>query len=728
MDNLSNSDTGQVEISGEIYKILYVNDDETYSVIKIKDVNNKSLTLTGPLGGAFEGQGITAKGSWEEHPDYGSQFKTTNFKYSLPATSSGIEKYLASGLIPGIGSKRAKLIVSHFHEDTLNILNNYSARLLQIPGLGKKTVESIRKSWKEQSEKREIMIYFQSLGISLTYYKKIYKVLGEHALNTVKNNPYLLADKISGIGFSKADMIAENLGIKHTDDKRLIAGVKYSLNQLSQSGHVCYPLSDFIAYNSELLDIDLEHSEKSIQLARIRELISIEKISSNDQNCEFIYDRQLYISEVVLAQIIKHLSSVSSHKGQFISGLKYKSKNGTKFNKEQLDAIDNCSQQAVSVITGGPGVGKTTIIGEIIRRSIALKLKIALAAPTGRAAKRIHESTNSPASTIHRLLKWDPVNKTFVHNNKRQLEIDLLVVDEVSMLDLNLAYSLFKAIKEGTTVVLVGDVDQLPSVGPGSVLGDIIKSNICPVTHLTNIYRQDSDSKIIPTAHSVNEGQMIDLVNNKKGKYQDFYWIEQDDPEKVSELIIKMIVERIPKRFRFNPFRDIQILTPMIKGICGTSSLNEKLQSALNQRKVEGINCSNRFLKAGDKVMQISNNYDKNIFNGDIGFISEINIEDKKIYVNFESNIIEYDFIESDQLTLAYAITIHKSQGSEFPVVIIPFLTSHYIMLKRNLLYTAITRAKKLLIIVGSKKALQIAISNYQTELRHSGLLYRLGK
>ncbi|MCP4180670.1 MAG: ATP-dependent RecD-like DNA helicase [bacterium] len=728
MDNSSISKIEEKEISGEIYKILYVNEDETYSVIKIRDAANKSHTLTGPLGGAFEGQGITAKGNWEEHPDYGTQFKATNFKFTLPATASGIEKYLASGLIPGIGSKRAKLIVSHFHENTLNILNNYSARLLQIPGLGKKTVESIRKSWKEQSEKREVIIYFQSIGISLTYYQKIYKALGDQALNIVKNNPYLLADKINGIGFSKADMIAGNIGIQHNDEKRLIAGVKYSLCQLSRSGHVCYPLMDFISYNAELLDIDLESSKNSVQLANNKELISTEKIMSNDIDEEFIYDRQLYISEVVLAQIITHLSEISGHKGQFISELKYKSKNKIQFNEQQLNAIDNCSLQAISVITGGPGVGKTTIIGEIINRCIALKLKIALAAPTGRAAKRIHESTNFAASTIHRLLKWDPVNKTFVHNLKRKLEIDVLVIDEVSMLDVNLAYSLFKAIKNGTTVILVGDVDQLPSVGPGNVLSDIIKSDICPVTHLTNIYRQGSESKIIPTAHSVNCGEMINLINDKNDKYRDFYWIEQEDPEKVSELILKMVVERIPKRFRFNPFKDIQILTPMIKGICGTSSLNDKLQSALNQVKTEPINCSNRLFKTGDKVMQITNNYDKNIFNGDIGFISEINIDDKKIYVNFDSNIIEYDFFESDQLTLAYAITIHKSQGSEFPVVIIPFLTSHYIMLKRNLLYTAITRAKKLLIIVGSKKALQIAISNYQTELRHSGLQYRLKK
>ncbi|HJO94221.1 MAG TPA: ATP-dependent RecD-like DNA helicase [Victivallales bacterium] len=726
MDNSTDSKLEKEEISGEIYKILYVNDDETYSVIKIRDGNNKSQTLTGPLGGAFEGQGIRAKGNWEEHPDYGPQFKVINFQFTLPATASGIEKYLASGLIPGIGSKRAKLIVSHFHEDTLNILNNYSARLLQIPGLGKKTVESIRTSWKEQAAKREIMIYFQSIGISLTYYQKIYKILGDHSLNIVKNNPYLLADKISGIGFSKADMIAENIGINHNDDKRLIAGVKYSLNQLAQSGHVCYPLNNFISYNAELLDIDLASSKNSIQLAKGKELISTESIISNDVNEEFIYDRQLYISEVVLSQIIKHLSAVSGHKGQFISKLKCKSGNKIKFNKEQLDAIDKCSVQALSIITGGPGVGKTTIIGEIIRRSLELKLKIAIAAPTGRAAKRIHESTNFAASTIHRLLKWDPINKTFVHNHKNKLEIDLLVVDEVSMLDLNLAYSLFKAVKNGTTVILVGDVDQLPSVGPGNVLSDIIKSNICPVTHLTNIYRQNSNSQIIPTAHSVNRGQMINLNNDKRDKYRDFYWIEQDDPEKVSKLILKMIVERIPNRFRFNPFRDIQILTPMIKGICGTTSLNEKLQSALNNLKIETVNCSNKFFKVGDKVMQIANNYDKNIFNGDIGYISEISIENKKIHVNFDSNIIEYEFFESDQLTLAYAITIHKSQGSEFPVVIIPFLTSHYIMLKRNLLYTAITRAKKLLIIVGSKKALQIAINNYQTALRHSGLLYRL--
>jgi exodeoxyribonuclease V alpha subunit len=398
------------------------------------------------------------------------------------------------------------------------------------------------------------------------------------------------------------------------------------------------------------------------------------------------------------------------------------------FNKEQHDAIRNISIAPISIITGGPGVGKTTVVSEIVKKAKIANLKISLAAPTGRAAKRLSESTKIPATTIHRLLKWDPLSRSFVFGENNKLSTDILVVDEVSMLDIQLAASLFKAIAPGTTVILVGDADQLPPVGPGNVFHDLIKSSICPITKLIRIYRQDSDSKIIPNAHAVNSGRMINLSPPQNSRIlHDFYWIDQKDPVKTSELIVKMVKERIPRRFGFHPVRDIQVLSPMTKGDCGTKKLNELIQKAINPGPCPQFETGSRLFKAGDKVMQIKNNYDKKVFNGDIGFIHNINIKDKTFSVRFDDNlIVSYDFPESEQLVLAYAVTIHKSQGSEFPAAIVPCLTSHFIMLRRNLIYTAITRAKKLLILIGSKKAIAIAINNYRLKPRCSAFLQRL--
>jgi len=720
--------TNRDSISGEIIRVVYVSEDETYSVIRIRTKLNKIVTVIGSFSGAFEGQGIIVKGKWETHKEHGQQFRTSKFTFTLPVTSKGIERYLSSGLIPGIGEKRAKLIVSHFKEKTLDILDNNSARLLDIPGFGKKSLNTIRKSWQEHSDKREIIVYFQGLGISLTYCQKIYKRFGADALNVVKNNPYKLAEEVSGIGFLKADNIAKNLGIGHNDIKRLHAGVSYSLTQLHKAGHICYPEQEFVNYTAELLEVEIDDALKGLTLACKNKTAVIDSFNDTNHSLgRLVYSYQLFLAEKELASIIPKLFNFPHHKGKRLEKIRRASNSNIEFNREQYDAINNVSSAPISIITGGPGVGKTTVISEIVNNSKAANLKISLAAPTGRAAKRLYESTDSIAMTIHRLLKWDPIKKSFVFNQSNKLNCDILVIDEVSMLDVQLAVNLFKAITPGTTVVLVGDADQLPSVGPGNILHDLINSKICPVTQLKQIYRQDSNSKIIPNAHAVNSGRMINLTTPKNSNIlHDFYWIDQEASDKAAETIVKMVQERIPRRFNLNPFKDIQVLSPMTKGECGTKKLNELIQSAINSGPCPQFEAGTRVFKAGDKVMQISNNYDKKVFNGDIGFICHINIKEKQFSVKYDNLVVNYEFAESEQLKLAYAITIHKSQGSEFPAVIVPCLTSHFIMLQRNLLYTAITRAKKLLIIIGSKKALSIAINNFRLEPRYSAFLTRL--
>lgn len=717
--------SSEEKLEGEITRVVFVNEDETYSIIKIKDAKGKEHTVVGQFSGAFEGQGISVIGKWETHAEFGKQLRASKFKFTLPVTSKGIQRYLASGLIPSIGPKRAELIVSHFKEKTIEILDNHSARLLEIQGLGKKTLEIIRKSWQEHHDRREIILYFQSLGISLAYCQKIYKHYEANALNIVKNDPYKLADDVYGIGFLKADNIAKQQNIRHNDDKRLKAGVRYSLNQLSQAGHVCYPLNEFTKYTTEILQVEPADAERGIFLACQEKTAIIDTAPGG--NTKLIYDISLYEAEQELASIIPRLANAQTHKGKILEKINFKESHNIKLNEEQELAIINASKSPLSIITGGPGVGKTTIIGELVKKAKHANLKIALAAPTGRAAKRLSESTGMHASTIHRLLKWEPANRAFFYNQSNKLHFDLIIIDEISMLDIQLALNLFGAIATGTTVVLVGDVDQLPSVGPGTILKDLISSQVGPVTRLAKIYRQKSNSHIIPNAHAVNAGKMINLSPPSNPEFlQDFYWIDQEDPIKAAELILKMISGRIPKRFGFNPFRDIQVLTPMTKGECGTKALNEAIQHVINSKHVPQFEHGTRIFKSGDKVMQIVNNYDKGVFNGDIGHITYIDSKKKTFSIKYDNQVLNYEFVEADQIILAYAITVHKSQGSEFPAVIVPCLTSHFIMLRRNLLYTAITRAKKLLIIIGSKKALSIAISNYKQEPRYTAFLQRL--
>ncbi len=718
--------TGLTEqtLRGEISRVIYENETNGYSVIRLVDARGVEHTVVGKMPGAHQGEHLEVKGHWETHQEFGRQLKVSEYQFILPSTPEGIERYLASGVLPGIGAKTSHKIVEHFGEKTLDILNNYSARLKEVPGIGRKSVTKIRQAWEKQKSRSAIFIYLQSLKISIGYCNKIYHTYGDKAAAIVKENPYRLADEIKGIGFLMADQVARELKIEKESPERIIAGIKYGIKQFTHAGHCFCPEREFLGYAGKLLEVQAAVIQRGIVQASDKQAIVVD-CDAYQQSERRLYPPELFIAENALPRIIHRLTSVTRHRGTLLAHIPPQS--GVTFSEQQLAAVDKVASYPFSIITGGSGVGKTTVVGEIVYRARAANLKVALAAPTGRAAKRLAESSRLPAMTIHRLLKWDPAQGSFVHNADRPLKCDILIVDEVSMLDLPLALALLQAVRPGTTLILVGDADQLPSVGPGRVLGDLIDSRLFPVTHLSQIFRQGEGSSIVSNAHLVNRGMMPELQSAAVKHLGDFYWIEQDDPEQTLELIIRMQCQRIPQRFHLNPFDDIQTLTPMKRGTCGTENLNKVLQERLNPGGGKPqFKLGERVFRSGDKVMQIVNNYDKKVFNGDMGKLAIIDQHNKKFRVKFNDRLVDYHFTEADQLTLAYAITVHKSQGSEFPAVIIPVLTQHYIMLQRNLIYTAMTRARRLLILVGSRKALSMAVANAKIQPRYTWLRQRL--
>lgn len=703
-------------LRGEVVRILYENPDNGYCVLRIADAQGNEQTVRGLGNGITTGQHIEAEGVWENHAEYGRQLRMESCRAVLPSTADGIRRYLASGAIPGVGETLAERIVEHFGDRTLDILDNYSNRLLEVPKLGRKKVAAIREAWLSQKARREADIYLQGLGISAAYCRKLFQRYGDKAPQVVRENPYQLAADVDGIGFLKADAIARELGIEGSAMIRRLAGVVYTLNSLTAAGHCCYPRDLFCREAAQLLTLETELVEAALEQAVKKRLVAEEQA--------MLYPPVLFHAEKELPQQLMRLLGAPRHHGMRLAAVPPRL--GMQFSREQLLAVERVAHGAVSIITGGPGVGKTTVIGEIVRRSRQARLKMALAAPTGRAAKRMSEATGESARTLHRLLAFEPKSGTFQFNAEQPLPYDLVIVDEVSMLDLPLALALFRAIPSGSTLVLVGDADQLPSVGPGTVLASLLASRTVGVTHLAQIFRQRDGSRIIVNAHAVNQGHLPELPD-RRGEIRDFYWIEQDDPERTIEVIDRLVVERIPKRFGLQPVADVQLLAPMNRGSCGTISLNLHLQNLLNGGEKPQFNYGERVFKVGDKVMQTSNNYDKNVFNGDFGRIQRINHHDRKFIVEFDGGVpVEYDYEEADALTLAYAVTVHKAQGSEFPAVIVPMLTQHYMMLQRNLLYTAMTRARKLLILIGSRKAVGMAVENARLEPRYTLLTERL--
>jgi len=709
-----------------VERITYVNIENGYSVIKVKSAGHPDLvTVVGRFAGVNAGSSAEFFGEWTVDAKYGKQFSAASFRESLPATLSGIEKYLGSGLIKGVGPVNAKRIVRHFREKTLQVIEETPHRLTEIPGIGDKKVAMISKAWIEHREIKNVMMFLQDHGVSTAYAIKIYRTYGEKSIQLVKENPYRLADEIWGIGFVTADKIAQNMGFPHNSEPRCRAGLIYTLNRFSDEGH-CYAESgELLAKAQEILEVGPGLCEASLE-----ELVSEGKVK-RDAGTK-IYLPAFYQSETGAAKLIAAITGTAwqiegdkanaNLLARIDEGIRWaEAASSVRYDDVQKDAVRSALTSRFMVLTGGPGTGKTTTTAAIINICERLGARVLLAAPTGRAAKRLSEATGREAKTIHRLLEIKPPDG-YKRNDENPLDCDVLIIDEASMLDIILAYHLLKAVPPGASVIFVGDVDQLPSVGPGSVLRDIISSKTVCTVHLNRIFRQAQNSDIIKNAHRVNAGDYPNIKNNSNS---DFFFVEKDAPDEAAKAIAELCKDRLPKYYGVDPVEDIQVLCPMIRGETGTSNLNAVLQEILNPN-TEQIRYSANVYKLGDKVMQIRNNYDKTVFNGDIGTISAIDGETRMLTIRFDGNEIEYDVSELDEVTLAYAVTVHKSQGSEYPIVVCPVTTQHYMMLQRNLIYTAITRAKKILVLVGSHKALAIAIKNKKSASRNTMLSERL--
>ena len=729
-------------LNGIVESIVFKSSDTGYTVIKFRE-NNIIHTAVGVLPHVKEGQNLKITGSWVNHSQFGKQFKVEECEEILPTSKDGIEKYLSSGIIQGIGPVTAKKIVNKFGEDTLNILDNNIERLKEIEGIGKKKLETIIESYREQRELKNITIFLQTHGLSVNQCLKIYKKYGASSVDTVKNNPYILCDEISGIGFKTSDKIARSFGIEIDSPFRIQSGIRYVINEFCANGHTFMPKDELIKEASNVLTVSEDIIEENIKNAALDRKIKLEKV--NDKEGVFTipnYYCELGITNRILTLAISNFQDISVDVDHLI--LQFEKKNNITFAESQKDAIISAFQNGIEIITGGPGTGKTTIIKCIIEIFETCGLKVLLGAPTGRAAKRMSESTGKEATTIHRMLDMGVFEKeesVFVTNaEEHSLEADVVIIDEASMIDITLMNALLKSIKVGTRLIIVGDVDQLPSVGAGNVLNDFIESGFTKVVRLKEIFRQGKESMIVVNAHKINKGEMPKL--NEKGT--DFFFIRNDIQEGILNTIIDLINTRLPKfNSNWDKLKSIQVLVPMKKGVLGVTNLNERIQNVLNPKapyKKEKEFRSMVF-REGDKVMQIKNNYSLKwtriagkgeheglgVFNGDMGFIESIDLEGKKLSIIFDDERrVIYDFMYLDELDLAYAITIHKSQGSEFPVVIIPAYMGAPLLMNRNLLYTGITRAKEMVVVVGIPKALKYMVDNTRSMERYSSLNWRI--
>jgi exodeoxyribonuclease V alpha subunit len=719
-------------IQGIVERITFRNEENFNTVAKIQRDGNETLTtVVGSFVSISIGETLRITGQWTTHPDYGTQFKVEEYQSITPATLNGIERYLASGMIKGVGPVMAKRLVKAFGLDTLTVIEKEPECLLSVEGIGEKKQKMILKSFEEHREVQKVMVFLQGLGISPGYAAKIYKHYGDDSIEVVKKTPYVLADDIFGIGFKIADSIAMKVGIDPSSEARIVSGIRFVLNEFSDDGHVYLPKDELIAAGSEMLGVESELVDKALKTLVAKRLIFIDP---NVGNGDAVYLAPFFYAEHGLAVRLTQLSRADFRdlEADPESVLQHVlSRTRIELAPEQIQACRKALTSGVMVLTGGPGTGKTTTINTIIRMFDVFKMKVLLAAPTGRAAKRMGEATHRSAKTIHRLLEFGFVEGEgleFGRGEEKPLEGDVIIIDEASMIDVLLMYNLTKAIKPGTRLILVGDVDQLPSVGPGNVLKDIIDSGVVEVVELKKIFRQARQSMIVVNAHRVNKGEFPVINNNGR----DFFFMEEPEPEKIRDTIMQVVSERLPRFLECDAVNDIQVVTPMRRTITGVENLNLVLQDVLNPSrgdKVE-VKFGAMVFRLGDKVMQIKNNYGKMVFNGDIGIISEIDTEDKVVKISYSDadgeRIVPYEYYELDEVVLSYAISVHKSQGSEYPVVIMPITTQHFIMLQRNLIYTAITRAKKMVVLVGTKKALAIAVKNNKIERRNTGLAERL--
>ena len=724
-----------VQLKGHIERVTFSSEESAFCVCKLKVKGERDLvTIVGNMVNPVPGEVVELQGKWIIHPKFGNQLQVHQYKTLVPATQLGIQKYLGSGLIKGIGPVMAKRIVKQFGTKSLDIIEKSIDKLSQVEGIGKKRVEMIQQAWDEQKEVRSVMLFLQSHGVSTAYAAKIFKTYGQDAIHIVKENPYRLAQDIFGIGFITADSIAKKLGMENHAPQRIEAGLEYVLHQLSDDGHVCYPYNELCQKVQKMLEVEKNIVLKAITDSFLGDRIVIEDINENikgdagggEENNKLVFLKKFHVCETGIAKNFEGLkkSFKSVRKIDLNKAVEWiKRQIKITLAKNQEEAVKKSLEEKVLIITGGPGTGKTTIINAIIKILKKAGAKILLAAPTGRAAKRMSEATWERAQTIHRLLDYSMKVQGFKKNNKNPLKCDVLIIDEASMIDTVLMHHLLKAVPKQATLILVGDVNQLPSVGPGNVLNDLIVSKTFSVVELDTIFRQAQKSLIVVNAHRINKGMFPVVTNaNKKG---DFYFVQKESPEEVLSTIIDLVQKRIPNKFGLDPVNDIQVLTPMHRGIIGAGNLNHELQKILNPNKV-ALQRGNREFKISDKVMQIRNNYDKHTYNGDIGRILDINFIDQKVQIDFDGRDVEYDFSSLDEIVHAYAVSVHKSQGSEYPVVIIPVVMQHYILLQRNLIYTAVTRGKKLVVLVGTKKALAMAINTVKSSKRYTRLWHRL--
>jgi exodeoxyribonuclease V alpha subunit len=715
----ANNEQSEV-LSGLVERVTFHNEDNGFCVLRVKARGHKDLVaLLGHAAAISAGEWVTASGAWQNDRIHGLQFRARFLKTSAPASIEGMEKYLASGMIRGIGPVYAKRLIRAFGDKVLDVIQTAPERLREVDGIGPRRAERIVAAWAEQKIVREIMIFLHSHGVGTSRAVRIYKTYGNDAVQIMSENPYRLAKDIRGIGFKTADAIAGKLGIERTALIRIRAGISYALTEALNDGHCGLPVEELHRLAEKLLEVPVPLIETAIAL----ELGEGSIVQDSVEGALCIFLTGLYQAEKAIGERILKLMAGKPpwpgiEAGKAIAWLSAKSE--LVFAESQKQAIELALSSKVLVITGGPGTGKTTIVNAILRILRAKQVEMQLCAPTGRAAKRMSEATGQEAKTIHRLLEVDPKAGGFRKDQDNPLECDLLVIDEASMIDVPLMHALLKAVPARAALLIVGDIDQLPSVGPGQVLADLIGSGAIPVIKLTEVFRQAVQSRIVTMAHRINKGELPDFT--KPDGESDYYFIEAGEPEQAAAVILELVRERIPKRFGLDPIRDIQVLCPMNRSGLGARSLNIELQQALNPAGAARIEKFGSAFAPNDKVMQIENDYDKEVYNGDTGFVTRIDTEEGQVFVSFDGREIGYETSELDSLVLAYATTIHKAQGSEYPAVILPLATQHYAMLQRNLLYTGLTRGKRLAVIVGQKKAVAIAVRNVSSRKRWSKL------
>jgi exodeoxyribonuclease V alpha subunit len=717
------SDQVDQEVEGTLQKIVYKDDLSGWSVLHLSlQETNQIITVIGTFVGVQPGERLRIRGKWTNNPEYGRQFDTASYVSLTPKTLSGIQLYLASGLIEGIGNEMSRRLVNAFGLDLLEIIDSQPQRLTQVHGIGRVRAEKIFNAWKRHKEVKDIMIFLQSHGIPSGYATRILKAYGKKAVFILQANPYRLCFDIFGIGFKTADKIAEHLGVDSRSPQRATAGILYILGNLSEKGHVCYPYEALLSEAGDILGIPRATIQDALEMLRIEDHIVIEGKESNP----LVYLKNLYDAETGVAQVMKSFLDTDARAipiniDNAISW--FESRFHIRLAPEQKDAIESAIQKKALVVTGGPGTGKTTLIRGIITIFEKKGARIHLCAPTGRAAKRMSEATGRQAKTIHRLFEFFPSGMGGRHIPSRELKTDMLIIDEASMMDTVLFYQVLKGLPLHARLILVGDADQLPSVGPGNVLHDIIKSGLIKTIRLEKIFRQAKKSMIVINAHRINKGLMPHMKCAQAN--QDYFFIARDRPQDALDVLKEMVAFRIPDRFGFDPITDIQVLSPMHRGILGVANLNNELQKLLNSSK-KALSRGTQMLYEGDKVMQIRNNYDLGVFNGDTGRVVSIDSENKMLDVKFEDKCVRFDKDGMDEIMLAYACSIHKSQGNEYPAVVIVLHTQHYIMLQRNLLYTAVTRGKSLVTVIGNTKAIAIATANKTKGQRYTMLTERL--